>query len=429
MRAIEGTGGHGIDAINLCLVLNIELPSDFKVPKFEKYKGSSCPRVHLAMYCRKMAPYTQQDKILMHCFQDSLTGAALRWYVSLDGGHIKTWRDLADAFLRQYKYNEDMAPDHSHLHNLSKADTEGFKDYAQRWRELAAQVQPPLSEREMASMFIDTLPSPFYDKVVGSVASNFADLVVIGERIEAGIKRDRFTQDRGKNRKEERGYQRRDGGPLSPIRPEQAYPEQLGTSSPSDTSPQAETANTPEVQNPRLARQRRVFTSIPMPYSTLFPLLLQKGMIAILPLEPPYPRSYDPSAKCDYHSGAVGHSTERCWSFKHKVQDLIEAGWLGFEGNKPNISTNPLPAHEGQTINTLSHRILASDREKEVALMEGQVTAIERQRAPPFQPLIIHCDPIRPVPLIITAPPKPAYENNHAVPWRYDQIFEGPPEK
>ncbi|RDY10263.1 hypothetical protein CR513_05246, partial [Mucuna pruriens] len=58
MRAIEGTGGHGIDVANLCLVPNIELPSDFKVPKFEKYKGSSFPRVHLAMYCRKMAPYT-----------------------------------------------------------------------------------------------------------------------------------------------------------------------------------------------------------------------------------------------------------------------------------------------------------------------------------------------------------------------------------
>ncbi|RDX77560.1 hypothetical protein CR513_42303, partial [Mucuna pruriens] len=197
MRAIKGTGSHGIGAANLCLVPNIELPSDFKIPKFEKYKGRSCPRVHLAMYYRKMPPYTQQEKILMHYFQDSLSGAALRWYVGLDNGHIKTWRDLADAFLRQYKYNEDMAPDRSRLQNLSKTDAEGFKDYAQRWRELAAQVQPPLSEREMASMFIDTLPSPFYDKVVGSVASNFADLVVIGERIEAGIKRGRFTQDRG----------------------------------------------------------------------------------------------------------------------------------------------------------------------------------------------------------------------------------------
>ncbi|RDX73688.1 hypothetical protein CR513_46678, partial [Mucuna pruriens] len=30
-------------------------------------------------------------------------------------------------------------------------------------------------------MFIDTLPSPYYDKVVGNIASNFADLVVFAQ--------------------------------------------------------------------------------------------------------------------------------------------------------------------------------------------------------------------------------------------------------
>ncbi|RDX87916.1 hypothetical protein CR513_30545, partial [Mucuna pruriens] len=39
----------------------------------------------------------------------------------------------------------------------------------------------------MVTMFIDTFPSPFYDKAVGSVASNFADLVTIGERTESDI--------------------------------------------------------------------------------------------------------------------------------------------------------------------------------------------------------------------------------------------------
>ncbi|RDX62750.1 hypothetical protein CR513_58886, partial [Mucuna pruriens] len=29
--------------------------------------------VHLAMYCRKMVAYIYDDKILIHCFQDSLT--------------------------------------------------------------------------------------------------------------------------------------------------------------------------------------------------------------------------------------------------------------------------------------------------------------------------------------------------------------------
>ncbi|RDY02074.1 hypothetical protein CR513_14512, partial [Mucuna pruriens] len=131
VRIIEGTDSHGLDAIDLCLVLDIALPTDFKTPKFEKYKGSLCPRVHLAMYCRKMAAYIHQDKILVHCFQDSLTGPALTWYVNLEKGQVKTWRDLAGAFVRQYKYNEDMAPNLSQLQNLSKIEFGGFKDYAQ----------------------------------------------------------------------------------------------------------------------------------------------------------------------------------------------------------------------------------------------------------------------------------------------------------
>ncbi|RDY07334.1 hypothetical protein CR513_08564, partial [Mucuna pruriens] len=65
-----------------------------------------------------MAAYIYDDKVLINCFQDSMTWVALNWYVSLERGRIKTWRDLAEAFLKQYKYNEDMAPDRSQLQNM-----------------------------------------------------------------------------------------------------------------------------------------------------------------------------------------------------------------------------------------------------------------------------------------------------------------------
>ncbi|RDX83399.1 hypothetical protein CR513_35669, partial [Mucuna pruriens] len=71
---------------------------------------------------------------------------------------------------------------------MVKREHEAFKEYTQRWRELAAQVQLPITEKEMVTMFIDTLPSPYYDKVVGNVTSNFANLVVVGQRIELGIR-------------------------------------------------------------------------------------------------------------------------------------------------------------------------------------------------------------------------------------------------
>ena len=53
---------------------------------------------------------------------------------------------------------------------------------------MAACVQPPLLEKELVDMFMCTLQGLYYEKMVGSVSSGFSDLVIIGERIEAGLK-------------------------------------------------------------------------------------------------------------------------------------------------------------------------------------------------------------------------------------------------
>jgi len=42
-----------------------------------------------------------------------------------------------------------MAPDRKQLQNMCKKEHESFKEYTQRWRDLAAQVAPPMMEREM----------------------------------------------------------------------------------------------------------------------------------------------------------------------------------------------------------------------------------------------------------------------------------------
>ena len=97
-------------------------------------------------------------------------------------------------------------------------------------------------------------------------------------------------------------------------------------------------------------RRPRQFDPIPMSYTELLPHLIRNSLVVPSPLkpaEPPYPRGYDQNAKCDYHAGAVGHSTENCQALKYKVQKLIDAKWLSFKMNEPIIGTNPLPSHEG----------------------------------------------------------------------------------
>ena len=74
-----------------------------------------------------MAEVIHDEKLLMHLFQDSLNGAALSWYM-----RIRKWKDLVDAFVKQYKYNMDITPDRTSLSNLEKRDKESRREYAQR---------------------------------------------------------------------------------------------------------------------------------------------------------------------------------------------------------------------------------------------------------------------------------------------------------
>ncbi|RDY03627.1 hypothetical protein CR513_12763, partial [Mucuna pruriens] len=151
-------------------------------------------------------------------------------------------------------------------------------------------------------------------------------------------------------------------------------------------------------------------------------------VVSLKPLEPPYPRSYDPNAKCNYHARVDGHSTEKCWGLKHKVQDLVEGRWLGFKENQPNVNNNPLPPHGGQSINALSHESSRPEFE-EPRNNQSHTTRVAMigQTGGLFpRPLIIYYNPIptQRASCIIQVPSKPAYRDNHAVPLRYDSITE-----
>ena len=134
-----------VDASKMSLVPDLVLLPKFKVPTFDKYDGTKCPSAHLYMYCQKMTRHTINYKLLIHCFQDSLTGSATRWYNLLSRDQIKAWTNMATAFLVQYKHMTDTAPSKISLQNMEKKANETFHEYAPKWRDLAAQVQPPLT--------------------------------------------------------------------------------------------------------------------------------------------------------------------------------------------------------------------------------------------------------------------------------------------
>ena len=54
----------------------------------------------------------------------------------LSRDQIKSWTDLAKAFLVQYKHMMDTTQDRLSLQNMEKKASETFREYAHKWRDL-----------------------------------------------------------------------------------------------------------------------------------------------------------------------------------------------------------------------------------------------------------------------------------------------------
>src|SRR3954467_6914472 len=188
MKAMEIQKVPGLDFEDLGLVSGVAIPPKFKAPTFAKYDGVSCPKLHLKSYVRKIQPHTADKKLWIHFFQESLSGTQLEWYYQLESTNIRTWEDLVVAFYQQYQYNVDLAPTRMQLQSMSMGPEESFKEYAQKWRDLAGRVKPSLTDRELVDMFMNTLTGPFYSHLLGSSSSGFTDLILTGERVENGIR-------------------------------------------------------------------------------------------------------------------------------------------------------------------------------------------------------------------------------------------------
>ena len=141
LKEIEGVNNlRSVDPKELCLVPDLVILSQFKMAKFEKYDGTKCLENHLATYCNKMAGHAHDKGLLIHVFYDSLTEAATQWYMKLKKDQIRTWRDLARAFLKRYKYMMETAPNRLTLQSMKKGSDEDYREYAVRWKNAASMV-------------------------------------------------------------------------------------------------------------------------------------------------------------------------------------------------------------------------------------------------------------------------------------------------
>ncbi|XP_052877301.1 uncharacterized protein LOC108471363 [Gossypium arboreum] len=243
-----------------------------------------------------------------------------------------------------------MTPDRITLQNMEKKPNENFRQYAQMWREVAMQVQPPLLEKETTMLFINTLKAPFITHMIGSTTKSFANIVMAGEMIENAIRGGKIEGEAAKR--------------WAPRRKDNEVNNTSSFNSKAVTVGQSKVAAVGQQgfqrQESGTRHEMMQFTPIPVTYHELYQSLYDVHAIApfhLKPLQPLYPKWYDANARCEYHAGISMHSIENCTGFKKVVERLIKIGVVKFD-NTPNTK-NAFPNHDNQGVNAIGE---ASER-------------------------------------------------------------------
>lgn len=211
-----------------------------------------------------------------------------------------------------------MAPYCRQLPSMSKRDKESFKEYAQRWRETDARVEPPIIGKELTDMFTDTLPSIYWEIMLGGVTSSFADLVTIGELVEEGLKSGKVAQEESHSSAPRRFVHKKKEGETNVVFNNYKGPCQVGRSNQNYVATVALVINSPsvnnQVQNQQRAqasrnnnfqfREKVSFDPILMPYRKLYPTLIQRGLVVPkgykTPPSTPLPAWYNTQKHCKF---------------------------------------------------------------------------------------------------------------------------------
>ncbi|XP_031394349.1 uncharacterized protein LOC116205818 [Punica granatum] len=111
----------------------MRLPPKIKILDFKRCDGTTDPRHHLRHYRSKMLSYWDYEEFVIQIFQDSLTGSALDWFMTLKAAEIPTWAGLSQKFFNQYRFCMKTPPTLLDLSMMEMRKSQTFETYAAEW--------------------------------------------------------------------------------------------------------------------------------------------------------------------------------------------------------------------------------------------------------------------------------------------------------
>ena len=118
-----------MDYQSLSLFPNVRLPLKVKMLVLDKFNGTGCPKSHLKMYMRAMQPLGATKEMLAQMFQNTLTGAALGWFLNVEDNRARNWEEICREFHNQYKYNIEVDVTRRDLDTTKQELKESFSTF------------------------------------------------------------------------------------------------------------------------------------------------------------------------------------------------------------------------------------------------------------------------------------------------------------
>ena len=84
-----------------------------------------------------MQPLGAAKEVLAQMFQNTLTVAALRWFLNPDDARARSWEDICREFHKKYKYNIEMDITRRDLETTKQEPKESFSTFISKWRSKA----------------------------------------------------------------------------------------------------------------------------------------------------------------------------------------------------------------------------------------------------------------------------------------------------
>lgn len=320
------------------------VPENFKPPHLSTFDGKSDPMEHVTAFNTCMAVVGAPDSLKCKLLADTLSEAALRWYMNLPRFSILSYQDMTRKLIQQFSASRHRKVLATSLFNVRQGQNESLREYLARFNDTTIKVTNPNQEVFVGAFQNGLRAGQFNESLAQKPADSMeevitrADCYIKGEESNAE-KKARDIKERSGSNPDKRAHQ---------------------PSSHRERAPYRKTERRPYAPYPLRFREED-FTPLNTKPERIFKEVYETKLIP----EPRPPQGPTMGAEttrwCKYHR-VRGHDTDSCVHLRWEIELLIQSGKLrgyvreGMGDNRKKAEHKKEEAGEGErhTLNTIS---------------------------------------------------------------------------